>query len=203
LTTGQEIRHQAVIAGRVTQGQTGRPLSNALVMITAGPPEFTDLLALKAVQHGRHWESLQNRPDRTRSAADGHFHFLNLPDGQYTLEVSVPGWGSRYGITQAPATVSRNPDSTVNLATVNPVVQPTTIRGRVTNQEGDPVVMAAVQLQGSGERAYSDAQGNYRLLAVETGARTVGASASGFETVSHQVSLLEAGGEQVQDITLS
>jgi hypothetical protein len=199
----QEIRHQAVIAGRVTQGQTGRPLEKARVAIVSGPAQFTSLLALKSVQYGRRWESLQDRLDRTRTAPDGHFHFLDLPDGQYTLEVSVPGQGSRYGVTQADATVSRNPDSSVNLATVNPVVQPTTIRGRITDQQGDPLVMAAVQLQGSSERAYTDAQGDYRLVAVETGARTVNVSASGFQTASQDVSVLEAGGEVVLDVSMT
>jgi hypothetical protein len=91
----------------------------------------------------------------------------------------------------------------VNLATVNPVVQPTTIRGRITNQQGDPLVMASVQLQGSGERVYTDAQGDYRLVAVEAGARTVNVSASGFQTASQDVSVLEAGGEVVLDVSMS
>jgi hypothetical protein len=156
MVTWQEIRHQAAIAGRLSDGQTGRPIGGAEIRIIAGPPEFANLLALLAVQHGDRWPRLRQRLDLTRTADDGHFHFLDLPDGQYTLEASIPGQGSRYGTAQSTAQVSRNPDTSINLATVNPVIQPTTVSGRVTNQSGDPVTMAAVQIQGSGERAFTD-----------------------------------------------
>jgi hypothetical protein len=203
MVTWQEIRHQAAIAGRLTDGQTGRPIGGATIRITSGPPEFDNLLALLAVQHGDRWPRLALRLDRTRTAADGHFHFLDLPDGQYTLEVSIPGPGSRYGTTQSTVQVSRNPDTSINLAAVNPVVQPTTVSGLVTNQVGDPIIMAAVQIQGSGERAFTDAQGDYRLVGVETGSRTITASAQGLQPVTRTVLLTQAGDEQNLDFTLS
>jgi Carboxypeptidase regulatory-like domain len=150
LVTREEVCHQAAIAGGLTNAQTSRPIGGAQVRIIAGPLEFTELLAWLATQHGDRWPGLRERLDRTRTGTDGHFHFLDLPNGQYTLEVSLPGQGSRYGSTQITAQVSRDFDGNINLAVVNPSIQPTTVRGRVINQDADPVVMAKVQIQAAG-----------------------------------------------------
>ena len=79
MVTWQEIRHQAVIAGRLTDGQTGRPVGRAEVRVTAGPPEFSNILALLTTQHGDRWPSLRERLDRTRTAADGLFISWTYP----------------------------------------------------------------------------------------------------------------------------
>jgi hypothetical protein len=202
VVTWEEVRHQAAISGGLTNSQTGKAIGGAQARITAGPPEFTNLLTLLAAQHGNRWSALRERLDRTRTDPDGHFHFLDLPNGQYTLEVSLPGQGSRYGTAQITAQVSRDFDGNINRAVVNPAIQPTTVRGRVINQDADPVVMAEVRVQGSGERALTDSQGNYRLLGVETGNRTVVVSAQGYSSLSRRVSINQAGAEQVLDFTL-
>lgn len=67
------------------------------------------------------------------------------------LEASLPGQGSRYGSAQITGQVSRDFDGNINLAVVNPAIQPTIVRGRVINQGADPVVMAEVRMQGSGD----------------------------------------------------
>lgn len=172
------VRHQVAIAGRVTDFQTGKAIAQAQVQIVEGP-------------------------DRTRTAADGHFHFLDLPDGQYTLIASLPGSGSRYGTAQAEATVSRDAEDNITMATADIALPPTTLKGQITDQAtGNPVVMVQVQVQGSGERTFSDAQGRYILTGLEAGKRTVLVSARGYQPGSKTVLLSEPGTEQTLDFVL-
>src|SRR6185295_7238261 len=115
--TWEIVRHRAVIAGRVTDARTGRPLPGARVEITAGPPAFTGRPALLARQHGSRWETMAERPDRTRAAADGFFRFLDLPAGPYTLTGSLPGSGSRYGTATAQVALTVDGQGNVSLQT--------------------------------------------------------------------------------------
>jgi hypothetical protein len=202
LVAWEEVRHQAAISGGLTNAQTGKAIGGAQVKITAGPLEFTELLARLADQHGNRWATLRKRLDRTHTGTDGHLHFLDLPNGQYTLEASLPGQGSRYGSAQITAQMSRDFDGNINLAVVNPAIQPTTVRGRVINQGADPVVMAEARMQDSGEHAFTDSQGNYRLLGMEIGERTIVVSAQGYASLSRRVSINQAGAEHALDFTL-
>lgn len=34
---------------------------------------------------------MTERPDRTTTGADGHFHFMDLPNGDYEIRVTAPG----------------------------------------------------------------------------------------------------------------
>src|SRR5947209_8433343 len=98
------VRHRVVIAGRIADALSGQPLAGARVEITGAPAAFTSLLALRAMA-GDRWATLAERPDRTSTARDGHFHFLDLPAGAYTLTVSLPDAGSRYGTATLPLTL--------------------------------------------------------------------------------------------------
>jgi hypothetical protein len=143
--------------------------------------------------------AVAERPDRTRTASDGHFHFLDLPDGQYTLTASLPGAGSRYGTAQVEATVSRDAEGNISMVTADIALPPTTIRGRVVDQDNNPVGMAEVRVVGSGERTFSNAdieapteiQGQYRLTGLEAGKRTVLVSARGYTTATQTVQLTQ------------
>ena len=196
------IRHQVAIAGRVTDVQTGQAIGGAEVRITAAPPAFTDWLAARTKQYGAGWAAMDERPDQTRTVADGHFHFLDLPDGQYTLAVKLPGAGSRYGTAQASATVARDAQGRIKIAVADITLRPTTIRGLITGQGAAPIVMAEVRVKGSGERAFTNAQGRYALTGLEVGPRTVLFSARGYQPASANVSLDAAGAEQVVNYTL-
>jgi Carboxypeptidase regulatory-like domain len=184
VVTWEEVRHQVAIAGRVTDARMGRAIGGALVMITTAPPAFS------------------GRDDRTRTAADGHFHFLDLPDGQYALTASLPGSGRRYGTASAQATVSRDSQGKITMATATIGLPSTTLTGRVTGQNAAPVAMAEVRVQGSGERAFSDGQGDYRLAGLETGNRTVQVSAQGYQVLSRTVLLSQAGTVQTLNLSL-
>src|SRR5688572_16766537 len=165
------FRHRASIAGRVTDAQTGKPLSGARVGITAGPEVFT--------------------------AGDGFFCFLDLPAGSHTLTASLPRSGSSYGTDTAQVALGEE------LATVDLELPATTVKGKVKDQSGQAVKMAEVRVQGSGESAWSDAQGNYVLSGVEAGARKIAVSARGFQKVSETVAIGQPGAVVTRDVTLS
>lgn len=186
----EPTRHQVAIAGDVTDAEAGAAIGRARVEITAGPAAFTDRLALRATRHQDRWAAMDERLDRTRTAADGHFHFLDLPDGDYSLAASLPGSGTRYGTAQAQATVSRDAKGNITMATADMALPPTALKGQIADQaSGDPVLMAEVRMKGSGERAFSDGEGRYLLTGLEAGERTVVVFASGRETVTQTVQL--------------
>lgn len=199
------VRHQVAIAGRITEGQAGRPVGRARVAITAAPAAFTDWLTIHARKYGERWATLIQRPDRTLTASDGHFHWLDLPDGQYTLLASLPELGTRYGTAQVTINVSRDAQSNIDMAAVDIALPATTVAGRITVQGTEPpenVVMAEVRVKGSGEQAFSDDQGHYCLPGVETGERTVLVSASGYQPAAKSVGLNQAGEEQTLNFAL-
>ena len=197
------LRHGVAIAGQVTDGQTAKAIGGARIEITAAPVEFTDWLAIRAEQYGDRWLNMVERPDRALAAADGHFHFLDLPDGDYTLAASLPGSGTRYGTSEAEATVSRDGGGSINWDTADLALPPTTVVGRVRDRDtGDPVVMAEVRVGGSGVRTFSDVDGRYSLTALETGERIVLVSARGYRPASRTVMLTEAGTKETVPFAL-
>lgn len=206
MITWEIVRHQVAIAGRVTDAQTGRAIARALVSILAAPAEFTNWLALRRLEHGDRWLALVERPDRTLTVEDGHFHFLDLPDGQYTLEASLPGSGTRFGTAQAQAIVARDAQGKIAMAAADIALPPTTLKGRITSQiqnQNKPVVMAQVRVKGSGESAFTDSDGCYLLAGLEAGNRTLLVSATEYQTLAPQTVLLSATrAEQTQDFTL-
>lgn len=196
------VRHRAAIAGRVTEAASGKPLPGARVEITAAPPVFQSRLALQAQAGGAGWPALAERPDRTRAALDGHFHFLDLPAGAYTLTATLPGGGSRYGQASGQVTLTLDGQGKVALKTVDLAVPATAIRGKVVDGDSNAVPMAQVLLRGSGESTYSDAQGKYALAGLETGARQLVISARGFAPKTQAVTLAEPGAVADIQVTL-
>ncbi len=164
-------RRQVAVAGRVIDAETEKAVARALVEIAEAPPEFRAWLALKAIRYGERWANMAVRPDRIRTAADGHFHFLDLPAGGYTLIASLPAAGSRYGTAEESAEVEHDPDGKISRQTVELRLPPTGLKGTITfsPQNGDavPVVMAEVRIPGSGERTWSKGGGSYLLSALE------------------------------------
>ncbi|HEY7491121.1 MAG TPA: carboxypeptidase-like regulatory domain-containing protein [Candidatus Tectomicrobia bacterium] len=198
----EEVRHQVAIAGRVTDAQTGKPITGAQVSITTAPAAFKAQLASIAGQHGARWDSMVERPDRHRTAADGQFRFLDLPNGQYTVTASLQRAGSRYGTARVRVRVARSAHGNVTMAVVNLALPPTTLQGRITDQAADPVVMAEVRVQGSRKRAFSDGEGQYLLTGLEVGAHTVLVAAQGYTPVTQTVRLNRAGTVRTVNFTL-
>ena len=87
-------RRTVSVAGRVTDARTGRSINGVHVKIASGS---TRCIA--------------------RTGADGHFHFLDLPDGQYTLTASLPGSGLRDQTAQVEATAFRDVEGNIKKLT--------------------------------------------------------------------------------------
>jgi hypothetical protein len=196
------VRHQVAVAGRVADAQTSQPLAGALVLITTGPVAWMDQLARLAAVYGAAWATLSKRPDWRETAEDGHFHFLDLPDGTCQMTASMPGAGRRYGSAQVQAAVARDANGNITMAAADLTLPPTTIIGRITDPSAAPVKMAAVRVKGSGETTYSDAQGHYRLTEIETGTRTLQVSAQGFQLAAQTVVLASPGTTQTVNFSL-
>jgi hypothetical protein len=163
----EKIRHQVVIAGQVCDRETGQAIYGAIVEITEMPEPFKTKLALRALQYGADWETLPERPDRTRTAVDGYFYFVDLPDGNYTLTAILPGTSTRYDSAQTTVIVpSRDNEGKPKFA-ANIDLPPSGIKGQIKNQGSDAVAKAKVQIQGSGEYTFSNDEGKYLLSGLE------------------------------------
>ena len=194
----EESRLRVAVSGRVADDATGRPVAGARVEAVEFPAAFRDLLAFRARAHGAGWDALPARPDRVRTAADGTFSMTGLPDGRYVLRASVPAEGSRRGVARA--TVRVTDGRAEGPATF--ALPRTTVQGRVTDAGGEPVAMAEVRLRGSGERAWTGADGRYVLAGVEAGERTVEVLAPGRAPLARAASLPLAGWTATADVPL-
>ena len=199
---GEEVRHQVAIAGQVRDEQTGKLIEGVQIIIAKAPPQFLELLNVKAKQYGDRWPSMVEREDRTRTTTEGHFHFMDLPNGSYTVHATVPDLGSRYSTVSKDVAILRDANGNLKLTAVNLALPPTTIKGQVRGRDSNPVVMAEVKIKGSGERTYTNNQGRYVLTQVEVGSRTIKVSAQGYKDVSTSVVLTRAGTVENMDVNL-
>ncbi len=199
----QLTRHQVAIAGEVTDAETGRAVARARVEITAAPAAFTGRLAIQAMACGEHWAAMDERPDRSLTAADGHFHFIDLPDGDYVLTASLPGAGTRYDKKQqGPVNVSRDAVGNIKMVKIDLALPPTALAGQITDQAaGVPILLAEVRIKGSGERGFSNSQGQYLITSLEAGKCTVLVSARGYKTAA-QIKELHQGKTETLDVAL-
>ncbi|NDJ16473.1 carboxypeptidase regulatory-like domain-containing protein [Myxacorys almedinensis] len=201
-------RHQVAIAGMVADAETGAAIGGAEVHITHAPERFTRWLALNAMQHGEKWVTLRHRPDRTHTATQGHFSFLDLPDGDYSLTVSLPNSGTRYdrAIVQN-ITVSRDTEGTIRHHIVEIALPTTALKGQISTGD-EPIAMAKIQVEGSPTLAFSDRAGQYLLTQLEvwqppldSPRPIVTVSAVGYQTVATGVQLSQ-GQVQTLDFNL-
>ncbi len=179
MPTWETVRRQVAIAGRITDALTGLPLPRAEVSIT-GPGVALDLT----------------------TTADGHFHAMDLADGTYTVKATLPEAGSRYGGAQSTAAVARDGSGRILMARVDLVLNPTTIKGNVSNGDGTAVAMAKIGIRGRAERVYSDSGGNYSLNGIEKGNAVIQVAARGYQTAGRTVNLDSAGTVKTENFIL-
>jgi CarboxypepD_reg-like domain len=198
------VRHKVAIAGRVSDASTGKAVSNALVWITAMPGALEQRLTMLSRIYGNRWDTLQPRLDRTKSRQDGLFYFFDLPEGSYTITASNPDSGSRYGTVQQPAEVARDNKGEVKVAFIDLALQPTCVTGKITGpNHRTAIVLAEVRVKGSGERAFSDVQGQYVLRSIEPGQRTIEISAQGYKSKSEPVTIASPGTVETVNVSLA
>jgi Carboxypeptidase regulatory-like domain len=197
------VRHRVAIAGRVQDASTAKPIEGAEVEIADMPAAFKKHLQLASLPAGSRWERMQERPDRTRTRPNGIFVFLDLPPGDYKIRARWPGKGKRFGAVQQTARVTRQADGNVKFAFLRLELPSTLVKGKVTvaGQQA-AVVLARVRVKGSGERGFTDAQGQYWIAGIEPGKRTLLVLAQGYRAESREFVLDQAGKSQTVDVPL-
>ncbi|MBE9580996.1 MAG: carboxypeptidase regulatory-like domain-containing protein [Proteobacteria bacterium] len=104
-------RRTVSVAGRVIDVQTDRSINGVHVKIASGSTRSS-----------------------TRTGTDGHFHFLDLPDGQYTLTASLPSSGSCDQTARMEATAFRDVEGNIKKLTDGEYKARITIKG-LKNEE--------------------------------------------------------------------
>jgi len=191
-------RFQAAIAGIVRDAVTLVTVPRAQVQITTMPAAFQKILGALALEAGPGWGAMTERVDLTHTAPDGSFRFGDVPSGQYTLTISIPGGDRLYGTAAYTVTVTHAADGTVTPTIAAISLPPTAVRGQVQMyvppaggkpSPTAPLPMARVRVRQSGERAYSNQTGQFYLTGAEPGLRTVEVTAPGYLPGSVNVSI--------------
>jgi len=208
-------RHRVALWGKVVDGLSQMPLAGAEVTITTMPKAFTRRLKLLAAADSENWERRAQRPDKTRSRADGLFYFLDLPDGEYGLTAVLPNSGQRYAAAKQRATVSwaaldefdkRNAaGEKMQRTCVKLALQPTTLRGKIIDAARDTgIMLAEVRMKASGERTFSDAQGGFLISPIQPGKSrcVLQAFAQGYEPAEEEVAISAVGQSYHKDLKL-
>jgi hypothetical protein len=174
------VRRKAAIAGSVTDAITGLAIPGAVVKITT--------------------KNLERE-----AGPDGFFYFPDLRAGTYTLTVSAPLLGSRYGVTKVTGVTVQNAADGRPIFNIKANVRllPTRVTGTVTrSSDGQPLPKAIVRVLGCETKCQTDQNGKYVLTGLYAGAPTVQASAAGRTTAAKKVALA-VGQETVNDFSLA
>ena len=116
-----QVRHRVVIGGRVVDGKTKRPVSGAVVALTAMPETFKARCAASVAAASQPGSRVVTRLDQTRTSAAGYYYFLDLPAGPYELKATGLGRIPPVGTGKAKVPLDRTGD--VVMATVDLVLK--------------------------------------------------------------------------------
>ena len=203
MTDWQVVQRRVSLAGIVTDAATLAPLAGATVKILSMPRSLQSRIGLVRLQFGKTWDALKERADRTQTRNDGLFLFLDLPEGEYTLEASLTALGTRYGSATAKCVVSPDAQRNTKLQQVTMALPSTVVTGKIlVRGQKTAISLADVRVKGSGERTFSDEQGLYTLRAIEPGQRIIQVSAQGFKGTSQTVTIKAAGDSQSVNFSL-
>ena len=178
MTSLSTATHRAAIGGYVRDALSGSALAKARI----------EILELELSSH---------------SASDGFYHFLDLPEGAYTLRASAPAEGRCYGVVTTGVTVATDStgrpllDGQANLA-----LPPTQLRGVVRNAATTaPIAQASIKMLASRVSIRSDSLGRYALAPLEPGTHSVQVAAAGYAAAT-QLITLTAGQSTTVDFNL-
>jgi len=171
-TPSQPPKSTALITGRVVDGTTGAPISEAVVALippggrgagrgpglAGGTPEMQQAMeaAMAAAQASRGATGQQ----RVMTGADGRFVFHSLPPGTFQLNATLTGYTSSLGVTLSPSLagagggVSVSPASTTLPVKEGEFATGVTLRlwkfgvisGTVLDDAGEPAIGLVVQV---------------------------------------------------------
>jgi hypothetical protein len=204
------IPHQVALSAIAVDAETSQRLAGFTAAITVMPAAFEGALSRKALQYGDLWDTLAERPDRTVTAADGSFRFVDLPDGAYVITLSAAPGAGRYGSAQVAFTVARDAQGEIAPRVQMVRVPPTGVRGLVNGKPPSggargavaPIPAARVRVRGSGELAHTRTDGRFYLPGVEQGTLTLEITASNYEPVTRTVMIIDGMITDVGPVTL-
>ncbi|MFK4753828.1 carboxypeptidase regulatory-like domain-containing protein [Oceanobacter antarcticus] len=160
-----------VLSGRIVDGDTGAPLSGALIQLSGAASESYV------------------------SDASGEFQLNNLTAGNYQILVSLGGFGE---LTQntflAQGDRANLGDVQLSRIMMNPDTgEPLSIgvvRGAITDRaSGEPLVGVSVAIAGTALATTTNASGEYQLTSVPAGSLQLSASLTGYRPASGSASL--------------
>jgi hypothetical protein len=181
-------RHRVAIAGIVTDKVTEKPLRGVRVEITKAPQAYREWLLRKCPPR-RAGEPLRPRLDLAHTRPNGLFFFVDLPEGDYALFLFLPRPGryerlahgddckadkafelygdKRYGTARHGVAVAYDEEKAFNrVSTIG--LPPTAVRGKVVSAGSKTgLLMAQVRVKGSGESAFTDAEGLYTITGID------------------------------------
>jgi hypothetical protein len=200
----ETISHKVSVAGRVTDSRTGKPVSKARVSITTSPAVFKSFLALRAEQYGNAWDLMPERPDRTITDENGHYHFLDLPGGKYKIAAMLSDRNTRYGKSSTEVDVSDKSAENFKHSMADIELPSNSVSGVVTDKDsGQPILFAEIRVRGSGESCLSNSKGEYSLNGFEAASRRlIEVSIRGYKPDSKNIKLSKPGTSKTLDFSL-
>lgn len=163
----ETTRHKASIAGYVTDAVTGLPIPDAIVLLIG-------------------------KTQQVVTRKDGFYHFVDLKLGTYSISVTAPLCGTRYGTGKVLGILAQNaPDGRSKIdPKASLALPPTTLTGTIRqSSDGTAVKGAVIRLLGSESRTVSDKDGNYMLAGITASSPNVQVSAPGFVTAVQKTKL--------------
>src|SRR5262249_35444100 len=132
------------------------------------------------------------------------FHFMDLPDGAYTLTFSLAltGAGARVGKAEKAFSVTRDGAGRIAAGVVIVELTPTGAQGRVLGGPRAPLAMARGRVPGGGGGPSGGAGGGFSLPRLEPGRRSIAIAAPGFQEATITVTLVEGAMASLGDTTL-
>jgi len=160
-----------VLSGRIVDGDTGAPLSGALIQLSGAAS------------------------DSYVSDASGEFQLNNLTAGNYQILVSLDGFGE---LTQNTFLAQGDKANLGGVQLSRIMMDPDTgeplsigvVRGAITDRaSGEPLAGVSVAIAGTALATTTNASGEYQLTSVPAGALQLSASLAGYLPASGSASL--------------